>query len=286
VKAADSGHAHATLPAVGSTWLQWIILSALTGSPLGSAVFLLVFWLVVDRFTLGILPDPLRWVMRWRRASSLERTLLGNPHDGRARLELAGLYVDRAKYKPAVDLLKPNLEKGDHDPQTLFTMGVACIGAGYVEQGEKLLESVDEASPGFRVHEVELMRGRFRLARKDFAGAKVALERLVSARAGTIEGRVLLARALDGLGDDGAAALMKDAAWNEYVSAPGFQRRKERLWAWRARPSRPATYLFITILALTLFATLAAPGLNAWASARQRAAQGAYTDPGLTDPDE
>jgi hypothetical protein len=97
---------------------------------------------------------------------------------------------------------------------------------------------------------------------------------------------VLLARALDGLGDDGAAALMKDAAWDEYVSAPGFQRRKERLWAWRARPSRPATYLFITILALTLFATLAAPGLNAWASARQRAAQGAYTDPGLTDPDE
>lgn len=286
MKATDSAVAHATLPGVGSTWLQWIILSALTGSPLGSAVFLLVFWLVVDRFTLGILPDPLRWVMRWRRASSLERTLLGNPHDGRARLELAGLYVDRAKYKPAIELLKPNVEKGDHDPQTLFTMGVACLGAGYVGQGEKLLDTVDDASPGFRVNEVELMRGRFRLARNDFAGAKVALERLVSARAGTIEGRVLLARALDGLGDDGAAALMKDAAWNEYVSAPGFQRRKERLWAWRARPSRPATYLLIAVLALTLFATLAAPRINAWAAARQRAANGAYSDPGLTDPDE
>ena len=286
MKATDSAASHATLPPVGSTWLQWIILSALTGSPLGSAVFLLVFWLVVDRFTLGILPDPLRWVMRWRRASSLERTLLGNPHDGRARLELAGLYVDRAKYAPALELLKPNVEKGDHDPQTLFTMGVACLGAGYVEQGEKLLDSVDDASPGFRVHEVELMRGRFRLAGKDFAGAKVALEKLVKARAGTIEGRVLLARALDGIGDDGGAALMRDAAWNEYVSAPGFQRRKERLWAWRARPSRPATYVLIAVLALTLFATLAAPRINEWAAARQRAANGAYADPGLNEPDE
>ena len=286
MKATDSGLAHATLQAVGSTWLQWIILSALTGSPLGSAVFLLVFWLVVDRFTLGILPDPLRWVMRRRRASSLERTLLGNPHDGRARLELAGLYVDRAKYTPAIELLKPNVEKGGHDPQTLFTMGVACLGAGYVAQGEKLLDTVDDASPGFRVNEVDLMRGRFRLARKDFAGAKLALEKLVSARAGTIEGRVLLARALDGLGDDGAAALMKDAAWHEYVSAPGFQRRKERLWAWRARPSRPATYVLIAVLALTLFATLAAPRINQWAAARQRAANGAYSDPGLMDPDE
>jgi len=271
---------------VGSTWLQWIILSALTGSPLGSAVFLLVFWLVVDRFTLGILPDPFRGLMRWRRAARLERLLLGNPHDGRARLELAGLYVDRKKYAAAVELLKPNLEKGDHDPQTLFTMGVGCLGAGYVEQGEKLLDAVDDAAPGFRVNEVDLMRGRFRLARKDFGGAKVALERLVASRTGTIEGRVMLAQALDGLGDDGAAALMRDAAWAEYVGAPGFQRKKERLWAWRARPSRPATYLFLAVLGLTLFVTLAAPRINEWAAQRHRAAGGSYVDPGLMDPDE
>lgn len=271
---------------MGSGWLQWILLTALTGSPLGSAVFLIVFWLVVDRFTLGILPDPLRWVMRRRRAGQLERTLRANPHDGRARLELAGLFVDRRRYAEALALLKPNLEKGDDDPQTLFTMGVACLGAGYVEQGEKLLESVDEASPGFRVGEVELVRGRFRLERRDFAGAKAALERFVAARTGTIEGRLLLSRALDGLGDDGAGALMRDAAWEEYVGAPGFQRRQERWWAWRARPSRPLTYLLVAALALGLFITVAAPRLNEWAAARQRAASGTYVDPGLLDPDE
>lgn len=268
-----------------SAWLQWIVLSALTGSPLGSALFLLVFWWVVDRFTVGILPDPLRWVMRWRREQHLARALATNPHDGRARLELAGLLVERARYARALALLKPNVEKGDHDPQTLFTMGVACLGAGYPEQGEKLLTSVDDAAPGFRVNEVDLVRGRFRLARGDFAGAKHALERLVNARKGTVEGRVLLARALDGLGDDGAAALMRDEAWREYVVAPGFQRRKERFWAWRARPSRPATYALAAALGLALFVTLGLPRLRAWAEAG-RADGAPYVDPGLREPDE
>ena len=35
-----------------SNWLMWMILARLTGSPIGSAVALLVFWFVVDRFTL------------------------------------------------------------------------------------------------------------------------------------------------------------------------------------------------------------------------------------------
>lgn len=272
---------------MGSTaWLQWLVLSAVTGSPVGSALFLLVFWFTVDRFTLGLLPDPVRWVMRWRRAAHLERALVANPHDGRARLELAGLYVERKKYARAVELLTPNVEKGDHDPQTLFTLGVGCLGAGYVDQGEKLLASVDEAAPGFRVNEVDLVRGSFRLARGDFAGAKAALEKLVTARSGTIEGRVLLAKALDGMGDDGAAALMRDAAWTEYVGAPRFQRRKERWWAWRARPSRPATYLLVGLMGLVLFVKFGVPRLNDWAASVKRNTDGSYVDPGLTEPDE
>ncbi len=269
-----------------SAWLQWVVLWALTGSPIGSAVFLLVFWFTVDRFTLGLLPDPLRWVMRWRRAQALTRTLMGNPHDGRARLELAGLLVDRRQYARALELLKPNLEKGDDDPQTLFTMAQACLGAGFVAQGEALLDGVDAGAPGFRVHEVELVRGRFRLARKDFAGARASLERFVHERKGTIEGRVLLARALEGQGDDGAGALMKDTAWAEYVTAPGFQRRKERWWAWRARPSRPATYLLVAVLVFGVFAVTVVPKLNAWGAAQRQLDGQSYADPGLEEPTE
>ena len=267
-----------------SGYFQWIILSAITGSPLGSAVALIVFWLVVDRFTLGFLPDPVRWVMRWRREGQLRRVLLGNPHDGRTRLELAQLYVERGKGKPAVEVLRPNFDTGADDIQSVFTMGEACLQAGYVDQGEKLLNHAEELNADFRVGEIHLVRGRQRLARGDFAGAKTPLEALVKARRGTIAGRVLLARAHEGLKDDATAAMIKDEAWNEYVSAPRFQRRKERLWAWRARPSRPATYLLIFVLVFGLFVTVVAPKLSSWGKAHRQG--DAYSDPGLNDPDE
>ena len=243
-------------------WFQWIILTALTGSPVVSAVILLVVWFLVDRFTLGVLPDPFRWVMRLRRAAALERVLMNNTHDRRARAELGELYVARKKYARAMELLRPNLEAGDEAPGTVFTLGVACLGAGHAPQGEKLLEHVEELEPNFRVGEVDLVRGRFRLARKEYGPAKEALERLVQSRKGTVEGRVLLARALQGLGDDGKAALLLDEAWAEYVAAPRFQRRKERLWAWRARPSRPLLYLAFVVAGLFLLAKVVGPSLG------------------------
>lgn len=264
-----------------SGYFQWIILTAITGSPLGSAAFLLFFWLVVDRFTLGILPDPFRWLMRRRREGQLQRTLLGNPNDRRARLELGGLYVDRGAGKQAVEVLRPNLEAGDDDVATVFTMGAACMKAGYSEQGEKLLAHAQEMDPDFRVGEIDLVLGQGRLAKQDFAGAKTALEALVKHRRGTIHGRVLLARAMEGLGDDASAALMKDEAWKEYVSAPGFQRRKERLWAWRARPSRPATYALVLVLVLVFLGGVVAPKVSAAAAEMKRAQGGAYYDPSL-----
>ncbi len=74
----------------------------------------------------------------------------------------------------------------------------------------------------------------------------------MKARHGTVEGRVLLAKALDKAGRDADAALMRDEAWKDYVAAPGFQRRRERMWAWRARPSRPLTYVAIALVVLAL----------------------------------
>ena len=247
-----------------STWLLWIILAGLTGSPVGAAIAILFLVVVVDRFSLGLMPDWWRWILRRRREGKLQRILLGNPHDRQSRRELAELLVMRGAHPRAVEMLRPNLEAGDDDSATLFTMGVACMGAGHQAQGEKLLAHLAETHPDFRVGELDFATGRARLARKDFQGAREALERAVAVRRGTIEGRVLLARSLSGLGDEPAAALMRDQAWNEYVSAPRFQRKQERRWAWRARPSRPATYGILIAMGLILFGRFAAPAIADW----------------------
>jgi hypothetical protein len=159
-------------------------------------------------------------------------------------------------------------------------MGQACAQAGYVEQGEKLLNHVREESPNFRVGEVDLVLGRARLKRGDFTGALEALTRLLTTRKGTVEGRVLLARAQAGQGDDAQAALTRDEAWDEYTTAPRFQRRRERFWAWRARPSRPLTYLLVLVLAGILFGHVAAPALTEWAASLHRG-DSTYVDPSL-----
>jgi tetratricopeptide (TPR) repeat protein len=178
--------------------------------------------------------------------------LQSNPHDRRARYELADLWVAWRKYAAAVEVLKPNLAAGDEDVATLFLLGVAYLGAGDAARGELLLDEAEKLESGYQMGAIDLARGRFRLARGDAKGAVEALERLREARPGTVEGRVLLAKALDRNGQDGEGALVREEAWKEYVAAPGFQRRRERLWAWRARPSRPIAYGVMALVAFAL----------------------------------
>jgi tetratricopeptide (TPR) repeat protein len=254
-----SRHISGTTRSIVNSWLVWFILSAVTGRPILSALVLLAFWFFTDRFTLGLLPDPLRLVSRFRRRKQLEATLQHNVHDHRARLELAQLEVERNNGKRAVELLRPSFDAGADDVQSVFTMGTACLQAGFVDQGEKLLDHAEELDADFRVGEIELVRGRYRLRRKDFAKATGALEKFIRLRGGTVEGRVLLAQAHDAQGDDVKASLLKDEAWQEFVAAPRFRRRQERWWAWRARPSRPLLYLALSLLVLGAVVSVVKP---------------------------
>jgi len=236
-------------------WILWMLLARLTGSPLLSLLALVVLYLVLDRFTLQLLPSPLRLWARWRRAGQLQRLLETNPHDRRARYELADLWVARGRHADAVRVLKPNLEAGDEDAATLYLLGVAYLGAGQAAQGELLLDEAERLEPGYGLGAIELARGRSRLARGALtgdAGALSALERFCRARPGSVEGRVLLARALERAGRSAEAAQARDLAWSDYRAAPRFQRRRERRWAWRARPSRPLAYAAaLAVLLLT-----------------------------------
>jgi len=93
----------------------------------------------------------------------------------------------------------------------------------------------------------------------------------VLAHSSSVEGHYLLGRALEACGDAAGARTERESAWREYSTSPRYKRRLDRLWAWRARPSRPATYALLLALAL------AATGLVArkvdLPSARAAAAQ-------------
>ncbi|NTX05198.1 hypothetical protein [Myxococcus sp. CA040A] len=240
-----------------SKWMLWMFLTLLTGSPLLSLGLVIVFIFVADRFTWRLLPSPVRMFKRFQRAGELAGTILTNPHERRARHELADIRVEQKRYDEAVDILKPNLEAGDEDVDTLYLLGVAYLGSGDARRGELLLDEAANLDAGYRQGAIDLERGRFRLKRGEVKGAIEALERFCATRLGSVEGRYLLARALAKDGRAADAARMRELAWGEYVAAPGFQRRRERRWAWLSRPSRPLTYAVLLALVLGTGAAVA-----------------------------
>lgn len=233
-----------------SQWMLWMLLSWITGSPITALLVLVVVWLLGDRVTFRVLPDPFRGLQRWSRLGALRRTLAENPHDRRARLELANLLLDAGRPARVPEVLAPNVEAGDDDVHTSFAMGAALARTGGWDGAERFLAAARAREPDFRMGELDLELGRMRVRRGDPAGAREPLERLVADRPGTVEGRYWLARALDALGDAAGAARVRDDAWREYVALPRFRRQHERAYAWRIRPWRPALMALVVVAVL------------------------------------
>ena len=240
-----------------SNYGWWLILSQVTGSPVMALVLLGVGGWALDQFTLGILPSPLRAYRRWRRTSSLTELLTINPHDRRARFELADLLCDHRRFARALEVLKPNVAAGDSDAATLYLMGRAAYGSGHPREAETFLGESLEQDPEYRMGATLLELGRGRLAAGDVAGAETALRDFCKRRQGTVEGRVLLSQACAARGDQAEADRWRSEAWKEYATAPPFLQRQERWWAWRIRPWRPALLaLAVSIVAYGLLQLL------------------------------
>ncbi len=240
-----------------SQWMLWGLLSWITGSPLTAGLVVLVVWWLSDRFTFRLFPDPLRFLGRWRRMAQLRATLGVNPHDRRARFELAERLLEGGRPRQAAEVLRPNIEAGDEDAHTAFVMGAALGRTGAHEQAERALELAREQDPRFRAGEIDLELARQRVARGDWTAAREALGRLLVERPGSVEGRYLLSRALSGLGDEPAARQVREEAWRDYRMLPRFHRRHERLFAWRIKPWRPAAVaLGVAVVLVVLAAAL------------------------------
>lgn len=233
-----------------STWLLWSLISIVTGNPLLAAIVVLALWFLGDRATFRLLPDPGRWFARRQRMARLRQSLDVNPHDRRARFQLAELLLERGEAREAAALLRPNLEAGDRDVFTLAALGTALARTGAHEEAERLLEDARRLDPEFRIGELDLVLGRMRLTLGDAAGAREPLQRVLATRPGTVEGRWLLAKALDRLGDAPGAASLREEAWREYAQQPRFRRREDRRWAWRIKPWRPALVAVVALLLL------------------------------------
>ncbi|MBI5542822.1 MAG: tetratricopeptide repeat protein [Deltaproteobacteria bacterium] len=234
------------------SFLKFSLLWFITGSPVAALVILLLLWAVADWYSIGFLRRGYRALQNLRLGSRLATEITVNPANRKARADLGDILISQRRFDRAIEVLKPVLAEEPGDLPTLFLMGVACLGAGHPEQGELFLGMVEQADPGFRHGAATLELGRYRLARGDAKGAVDALRRYSEAHCSSVEGHCLLARALEASGDHPGARAERERAWHEHVTALPYQRRMNRLWAWRARPSRPAAYAAIGLAGLLL----------------------------------
>ncbi len=235
---------------MSSNYLAFWIAYLLTGNPVAAALVVLALWAFADFQTTGVVRRAMRAARDWARGSKLSRALALNPHDRKARVDLGEILVRQRRCERAAEVLKPALEADPGDGAALFWMGRACLGIQRFEQGELFLETAAEAGAGTLPEDALLEMGRSRLERRDGARAAELLGRFLERRAHSVEGRVLLSRALALQGDPAAAARERDRGWSEYRTSPRYQRRAERLWAWRARPMRPIAYALLAAAAL------------------------------------
>jgi tetratricopeptide (TPR) repeat protein len=237
--------------------LLFFVVSWALGSP---PVLLLILLFLADSFYFRWGTALLRRVRRGRRERRLRSLLAINPHDRRARHELATLLLQRGRHAGALELLKANVEAGEHDPETLLLIGQACFGAGYPQPGEVFLGEARASNAGHSMGAADLELGRGRLLSKDSQGALEPLRRFCEERPGTVEGRILLAQASERTGDRAGARRLRRQAWAAWWHAPGFVRKRDRRFAFSLHPA-PFIVVGALLVAGCLWLAVSIPGL-------------------------
>jgi hypothetical protein len=254
--------------------MKFSLLWMLTGSPVSAGLILLAFYAVTDWYTFGFLRGVARAVNDWSRGRKLEHLLLVNPHDRRARADLGEILVSQRRWAKVLEVVTPVAHADPHDKQALLLLGIACLRSGRLEQGELFLGEVDSAERGFRGGAALLELGRSRLDRKDPRARETLLD-YCKLFPHSVEGHCLLSAAHGAAGDAAAAKASRERCWLEHVTSLPYQKRMNRLWAWRANPGRPVLYAAVLLAVVGLFAVAAQnAGPGQW-SRRPHAAQAA-----------
>ncbi len=235
-----------------SNWINFSILWMLTGSPVAAALILLAAYAVADWYTFGFLRGIAKAVNDFRRGRRLRVVLLHNPHDRKAREDLGEILISQRRWKGAIEVVKPIADEDPHHLPALYMLGIACFATGRAEQGELFLGEVHGADATFKDGVAILELGRWRLRRKD-PRAVSALQEYVKAHPHNVEARWLLSEAYRICGDTANCADERRRCWKEYETELPYQQRRDRIWAWRAKPSRPAIYAALACGAIVLF---------------------------------
>lgn len=215
------------------SWLTYIFVSALTGSPLLGVLAVLLVWYGGTSFWLGRLPDPTSPFRTWSRIRRLRGEHGMNPHDVDVRTELGGLLATRSPGE-AKSLLEEAVRKCPDLAQPAFFLGLAHLNLGETDAGRAQIERALSLKPELAFGEPLVRLGDHYAKKGDARAALAAYERATDVHCSYAEAWYKAGAAAKAAGD----AAKAKAHWRETLAstdhAPAFKRRQDRKWRWRA----------------------------------------------------
>jgi tetratricopeptide (TPR) repeat protein len=215
------------------TWLTYIVVSQLTGSPLLGIAVVLAVWFGGSAFWLGRLPDPTAPLRRWSRIRALRAELGMNPHNVDVRTELGGLLATRQPAE-AKAILDEAVRRCPDLAQPAWYLGLARLELGDTEGGRTAIERALTLKPDLAFGEPLVRLGDHYARKGNPRAALTAYERATDIHCSYAEAWYKAGRAARAAGQLHKAK----AHWTETLAstehAPPFKRRLDRPWRWRA----------------------------------------------------
>ncbi|MEF2965281.1 hypothetical protein V3851_05495 [Paenibacillus sp. M1] len=211
----------------------FIFLSWLTGNPLIAILILLLIVYFLDRRFVGLFPSVSKPFKRQRRVSKLRQQLSLNHFDVSAKRELAGLLLDKKKFREALGLLEEVQPYSESSAEFWDDLGTAMIGVGRLEEGEGHILHALSINERVRYGQPYLhLATAFR--EKDAQKALEYAAKFGEIQSSSSEACYLLGSLYQSLGrkDDAKLALKESIA--VYRSLPKYKKRHERKWAVRS----------------------------------------------------
>lgn len=215
-------------------FLLFAVLTWLTGNPLLAILILVALavpgWLAGSRYALRLG----RRVRAWGEAGRLRRLLEVNPHDAKARVDLAGLLLRQGKHQAARREIEPVFPRVEDLPDANYLLGLCLLHDGDTERGRALVERALELSPKFGYGEPYLRLGDFRVERGEWEQAAQRYRQATEIYSSSVEAWYKLGKSLAELGrtDEARTALRESLA--SYRTAPWYRRPDDRPWKRRA----------------------------------------------------
>lgn len=217
-----------------NTWLVWVLAYALSGNPIVAILAVALFLYGGQGWWSGRYWVPWAPFQRWMRIRELRAHVALNPFDATHRAELGRLLVDHRAAAEARGHLDAAIARVPNLAQPHWTLARACFALGEIDEGRKNVEIATSIRKDVGYGQPWADYGDALLARGRFVEAALAYERARDASGSGSELWYKLGVCRIALNDTKGAREALQTAIDVHDAAPGFRRRIDRAWRWRA----------------------------------------------------